>query len=40
MDLILSVQESKIKDFEFLNPEEGNVRWSRNMGKKLKLFAS
>ena len=40
MGVILWVQESKRKDSLFLNPEDGNGRWSRNVGNKLTLFAS
>jgi Fic family protein len=35
MGLVVRVQESKRKDFEFLKFEDGNGRWSRNVGYKL-----
>ena len=40
MGLFLRVQDSKTKGFGVLNPENGNDRRSRNVGKKLTLFAS
>jgi len=40
MDRLLCVQESKRKDFEFLNPQDVNGRWYRNVGKKLPLLAT
>jgi len=40
MGLIVRVQESKRKNFGFLKLEEVNGRWSRNIGKKLRLFVS
>ena len=40
MGLILKVQEYKRKDFEFLNPEDGKGRWSRNVGNKSPLLAA
>jgi len=40
MGLTLRVKESKRKSFGVLNLVDGNGRWSRNVGKKLTLFAS
>jgi len=40
MGFFLRVQETKRKDFGFLNLEDANGSWYRNVGKKLKLFAS
>jgi len=40
MGLIVRVKESKRNDFGFFKLEDGNGRWSRNVGKKLTLIVS